>query len=105
VADKLIRYSNLGSTLTAVNFPEVSLTDHPGMHRLIHIHQNQPGMLSQINAVFSRHNVNICSEFLETDRHIGYVVIDVEAAPTANTPDIREELEHIDGTIRTRLLY
>jgi D-3-phosphoglycerate dehydrogenase / 2-oxoglutarate reductase len=67
VADKLIRYSNLGSTLTAVNFPEVSLTDHPGMHRLIHIHQNRPGMLSQINAVFTRHNVNICSEFLETD--------------------------------------
>jgi len=105
VADKLIRYSNLGSTLTAVNFPEVSLTDHPGMHRLIHIHRNRPGMLSQINAVFTRHDVNICSESLETDQRIGYVVIDIEAAAHVNTPSIRQELEQIDGTVRTRLLY
>jgi D-3-phosphoglycerate dehydrogenase len=105
VADKLVRYSNLGSTLTAVNFPNVSLTDHPGMHRLIHIHRNQPGMLSQVNAVFSRHNVNVCSQFLETDRHVGYVVIDVEVKEGIDTPAIRQELERIDGTIRTRLLY
>src|ERR1043165_4792469 len=68
--------SETSGKFTAVNFPEVSLTDHPGMHRLIHIHENRPGMLSQINAVFSRHNVNICSEFLETSRRVGYVVID-----------------------------
>jgi D-3-phosphoglycerate dehydrogenase len=105
VADKLIRYSNLGSTLTAVNFPEVSLTDHPGMHRLIHIHQNRPGLLSQINAVFSRHGVNICSESLETHGQLGYVVIDVEATPAIDTRVLRQELEQIAGTIRTRLLY
>jgi D-3-phosphoglycerate dehydrogenase len=105
VADKLVRYSNLGSTLTAVNFPEVSLTDHPGMHRLIHIHQNKPGLLSQINAVFSRHHVNVCSEFLETNARLGYVVIDVEANETTDTRLLRQELEGIDGTIRTRLLY
>lgn len=105
VADKLVRYSNVGSTLTAVNFPEVSLTDHPGMHRLIHIHQNRPGLLSQINAVFSRHNVNICSEFLETTARLGYVVIDVEASEATDTRLVRQELEAIDGTIRTRLLY
>jgi D-3-phosphoglycerate dehydrogenase len=62
-------------------------------------------MLSQINAVFSRHNVNICSEFLETSRHIGYVVIDVEATSEVDSRAIREELEGIGGTIRTRLLY
>ncbi len=105
VADKLIRYSNLGSTLTAVNFPEVSLTDHPGMHRFIHIHQNRPGLLSQINEVFSRHDVNICSEFLETNAQLGYVVIDVEAKESPDTRAVRQELEAIDGTIRTRLLY
>lgn len=105
VADKLVRYSNLGSTLTAVNFPEVSLSDHPGMHRFIHIHQNRPGLLSQINAVFSRHNVNICSEFLETSAQLGYVVIDVEARTAISAKTIRQELEGIDGTIRTRLLY
>jgi D-3-phosphoglycerate dehydrogenase / 2-oxoglutarate reductase len=105
VADKLVRYSNLGSTLTAVNFPEVSLTDHPGMHRLIHIHQNRPGLLSQINAVFSRHNVNICSEFLETSARLGYVVIDVEAKETTDRRLLRQELDAIEGTIRTRVLY
>ena len=105
VADKLIRYSNLGSTLTAVNFPEVSLSEHPGMRRLIHIHQNRPGMLSQINAVFSKHNVNVCSESLETDRRIGYVVIDIDGIDDVSTRDVRQELEGIDGTIRTRVLY
>ena len=100
-----MRYSNLGSTLTAVNFPEVSLTDHPGMHRIIHIHQNRPGLLSQINAVFSRHNVNICSQFLETHANVGYVVADVEAKAEMDTKTVREELEQIDGTIRTRLLH
>ncbi len=105
VAEKLVRYSNLGSTLTAVNFPAVSLSDHPGMHRIIHIHQNRPGLLSQINAVFSRQGLNICSESLETTAHIGYVVIDVEAKGTADTQAVRQELEGIDGTIRTRVLY
>ncbi len=105
VADKLIRYSNLGSTLTAVNFPEVSLSDHPGMHRLIHIHENRPGLLSQINAVFSRHHVNVCSESLETNAQLGYVVIDIEPTSAIDTPILRQELEAIDGTIRTRLLY
>jgi D-3-phosphoglycerate dehydrogenase len=105
VADKLVRYSNLGSTLTAVNFPEVSLTDHPGKHRLIHIHQNRPGMLSQVNAVFSRHGVNVSAQFLETTATVGYVVIDVEVADGVDTPAIRRELEAIEGTIRTRVLY
>ena len=100
VADKLVRYSNLGSTLTAVNFPEASLSEHPGMHRFIHIHQNRPGLLSQINAVFSRHNVNICSESLETSARLGYVVIDVEANPATDAKAVRQELEDIDGTIR-----
>ena len=53
VAEKLIKYSNNGSTLSAVNFPEVSLPEHPGKHRLLHIHRNQPGVLSGINAIFS----------------------------------------------------
>ena len=64
VAEKLIKYSNNGSTLSAVNFPEVSLPEHPGKHRLLHIHHNQPGVLSQINAIFSSSGstspANIC---------------------------------------------
>ena len=59
VAGKLIKYSNNGSTITAVNFPEVALPEHPGKHRLLHIHRNQPGVLSQVNAIFSARHINI----------------------------------------------
>ena len=54
VADKLVRYSDNGTTLSAVNFPEVALPDHADSHRLLHIHRNVPGVLSRINEVFSR---------------------------------------------------
>lgn len=105
VAEKLIRYSNNGSTVSAVNFPEVSLPEHAGKHRLLHIHRNQPGMLSQINAVFSRHAVNVAAQHLQTDPEIGYVVIDVETARPEATLPLKHELDQIAGTIRTRLLY
>ncbi|HTA66161.1 MAG TPA: phosphoglycerate dehydrogenase, partial [Xanthomonadaceae bacterium] len=77
VASKIVRYSDNGSTLSAVNFPEASLPGHPGSQRLLHIHRNVPGMLSRINDVFSKENVNIEGEYLQTDGAIGYVVIDV----------------------------
>ena len=80
VAAKLLKYSNNGSTLSAVNFPEVSLPEHPGKHRLLHIHFNRPGVLSAINAIFSEEKINIAAEYLQTDPKIGYVVIDVEGA-------------------------
>jgi D-3-phosphoglycerate dehydrogenase len=105
VAEKLIRFSNLGSTLTSVNFPEVSLHEHPGKHRFLHIHRNTAGMLSRINEVFSRHGVNIAAQTLETTARTGFVVIDVDAETSADPREIRKELDRIDGTIRTRLLY
>jgi len=105
VAEKLIKYSNNGSTLGAVNFPQVSLPEHPGKHRVLHIHCNQPGMLSKINAVFSKHDVNICGQYLQTDPTIGYVVIDVETRSATATTRLKDELEQIPGTVRARLLY
>ncbi len=105
VANKLIRYSNNGSTLGAVNFPEVSLPEHPGKHRVLHIHRNQPGVLSAINAVFSEEAINIAGEYLQTDAKVGYVVIDVETDERAETVSIRRKLELVPGTIRTRILY
>jgi D-3-phosphoglycerate dehydrogenase len=105
VANKLIRYSNNGSTLGAVNFPEVSLPEHPGKHRVLHIHRNQPGVLSAINAVFSEEAINIAGEYLQTDAKVGYVVIDVETDERAETVSIRHKLELVPGTIRTRILY
>jgi D-3-phosphoglycerate dehydrogenase len=105
VAGKLIKYSDNGSTLTAVNFPQVSLPEHPGKHRLLHIHRNQPGVLSQINAVFSRYDVNIAGQYLQTDAAIGYVVIDVEMQKTSATRRLKAEVDNVPGTIRSRVLY
>ena len=104
VAAKLVRYSDNGSTLSAVNFPEVTLPGHAGSLRLLHIHRNVPGVLSRINEIFSRHALNIDGQFLRTDPKVGYVVIDV-AADEAQGAALREELAAIPGTLRTRVLY
>lgn len=103
VAEKLIKYSNNGSTLSSVNFPEVSLPPHPGQLRLLHIHRNQPGVLSALNRIFSAHDINVTGEYLRTNPRIGYVVVDVE------TPDepmwLKKQLEEVPGTLRTRILF
>ncbi|MDE2149119.1 MAG: phosphoglycerate dehydrogenase [Gammaproteobacteria bacterium] len=104
VAAKLIRYSDNGSTLTAVNFPEVSLPEHLNSRRLLHIHQNVPGMLGRINDLFSKAAVNVDAQYLQTRDGIGYVVIDV-AAGDDQARALKEELASIPGTLRTRLLY
>jgi D-3-phosphoglycerate dehydrogenase len=105
VAGKLIKYSNNGSTLSAVNFPEVSLPEHPAMHRLLHIHRNQPGVLSAINAVFSEHKINIAGEYLQTNPKIGYVVIDIDTGERNESLMVKRCLDEVPGTIRTRILY
>ncbi len=103
VADKLIRYSNNGSTVTAVNFPEVTLPPHAGgKSRLLHIHRNVPGVLASINERFSQHAINISAQYLQTNEYIGYCVMDVDAAASAIAMD---EIQSVPGTIRTRLLY
>lgn len=105
VAGKLIRFSNNGSTLGAVNFPQVSLPKHTGKRRLLHIHHNQPGVLSAVNAIFSSQKVNIASQYLETSANIGYVVTDVETSDDAVAKNLRGQLAEAAGTIRTRMLY
>ena len=105
VAAKLLKYSNNGSTLSAVNFPEVSLPEHPGKHRLLHIHFNQPGVLSAINAIFSQDKINIAAEYLQTDPKIGYVVIDIEGDEPAESLQLKRRMEEVPNTIRTRILY
>ncbi|HJU40394.1 MAG TPA: phosphoglycerate dehydrogenase [Tahibacter sp.] len=104
VASKLVRYSDNGSTLSAVNFPEASLPEHPTSRRLLHIHRNVPGMLSRINEVFSRDNVNIDGQYLQTDPQIGYVVIDV-SVDEARAGELKDALAAIPGTLRARVLY
>lgn len=102
VSEKLIRYSDNGSTLSAVNFPEVSLPAHPGSHRLMHIHHNVPGVLSKINKVFSDNNININGQYLMTNAKLGYVVIDVDAESSKLALD---KLLQIEGTVRARVLF
>lgn len=102
VASKLAKYSDNGSSLSAVNFPEVSLPIHVNASRLLHIHRNQPGVLTKINQAFAEHGVNIAAQYLQTDDKIGYVVIDVESADSAQA---LKALKAIDGTIRARILH
>ena len=102
VASKLIRYSNNGSTSSAVNFPEVSLPAHAGKSRLLHIHKNVPGVLARINERFSVAGINIAAQFLQTSGDIGYVVIDVDTDASQVALD---QIASIEGTIRCRILY
>ena len=104
VAAKLLRYSDNGSTLSAVNFPEVSLPGHVNSQRLLHIHQNVPGILSRINEVFSRESINIDAQFLQTDARVGYVVIDVSTT-AEHAGELKDALAAIPGTLRARVLY
>lgn len=102
VAEKLVRYSDNGSTLTSVNFPEVALPPHPNHHRVLHVHENRPGVLSAINTVFAENQINIGSQFLQTSDKIGYVVIDVDRDYSEVA---LEKLSEIEGTIRCRVLF
>jgi D-3-phosphoglycerate dehydrogenase len=102
VTEKLIRYSDNGSTIGAVNFPQISLQQNTNKQRFLHIHKNMPGLLKNINYVFTDKNINIAAQFLQTDSDIGYVIIDTES-------DLGEvilkELKNIPHTIRARMLY
>lgn len=104
VAAKLVRYSDNGSTLSAVNFPEVTLPEHEDSRRILHIHRNVPGVLSRINEIFSALHVNVNGQFLRTDPKLGYVVIDV-AASEAQVAELRAAMAAVPGTLRTRVLY
>ena len=102
VAGKLAKYSDNGSTLSAVNFPEVSLPQHVGSSRLLHIHHNQPGIMNQINMAFAERNINISAQYLQTTAEIGYVVMEVDSKDADVALD---ELNKIEGTIRARTLH
>lgn len=102
VAEKMARYSDSGTTISAVNFPQVSLPPHTGTHRLLHVHHNVPGVMTAINQVFSDNNINICGQHLQTTEKVGYVVLDVNAEYS----DVAlKALKGIEGTMRCRVLF
>ncbi len=102
VSEKLIKYSDNGTTTSAVNFPEVALPSHPGKHRLLHLHENVPGVLSEINKVLSDNGINISGQFLQTNEKVGYVVVDVEKE---YSPQALDALRTVSHTIRARVLF
>jgi D-3-phosphoglycerate dehydrogenase len=102
VAEKLVRYSDNGTTTSSVNMPEVALPPHDGCHRLLHIHQNIPGVMGGINRVFSENNVNIAAQYLQTNEEVGYVVMDIDAE---HSEVALAKLSALEGTLRCRVLF
>jgi len=102
VAFKLIGYSDHGSTVGAVNFPQISLAEHRNAHRILHIHENVPGILRQINAIIAEENINVLAQHLETKGDIGYVVLDIGKVASTR---LYARIKSIEGTVRARILY
>lgn len=106
VASKLAKYSDTGSTLSAVNFPEVSLPiPSKGVSRFLNIHKNQPGVLTAINTLFASRGLNIAAQYLQTTPEVGYVVIDIDSVDFSKAEEVLVELKNVAGTIRARLLF
>jgi D-3-phosphoglycerate dehydrogenase len=102
VAEKLVKYSDTGSTIGAVNFVEISLQPNASKQRFLHIHKNVPGVLREVNEFFSSRGINISAEYLQTDPDIGYVIMETESELD---PSVIRELKNIRHTIRVRILY
>lgn len=104
VARKLVDYSDTGSTMGAVNFPQVQLPARPLGTRFIQVQRNLPGMLGRLNDVLARHSVNIAAQYYETYADVGYVVLDADAS-AADSQKVLADIRALEGTVRARLLY
>jgi D-3-phosphoglycerate dehydrogenase len=102
VAEKLVRYSDTGSTIGAVNFVEIALQANSSKQRFLHIHKNVPGVLKELNAYFSSRGINISAEYLQTDPDIGYVILETDSDLGSS---VLKDLKNIPYTIRVRILY
>lgn len=102
VGSKLVAYMDTGSTIGSKTIPELNLPVQSNTRRILHIHTNMPGILSQINNILSSHNVNILGQYLKTNESIGYVVLDVAGDATL---DALEALKQVNHTIRARILF
>jgi D-3-phosphoglycerate dehydrogenase len=97
-----MEYINTGNTYNSVNFPNIQLPFLRDAHRLIHVHQNEPGVLAKINQILASYNINIVGQYLKTNEKIGYVISDINKA---YSPEMIEAMKEIPGTIRFRVLY
>jgi D-3-phosphoglycerate dehydrogenase len=102
VPGKIIEFINKGNTFMSVNFPNLQLPELTNAHRLIHIHENVPGILAKINSVLANYQINIAGQYLKTNEKVGYVITDIDK--TYNK-EVVAELKNIPHTIKFRMLY
>ncbi|HEY0460391.1 MAG TPA: phosphoglycerate dehydrogenase [Pyrinomonadaceae bacterium] len=102
VTSKLIKYLELGTSEGSHTVPDVNLPLQDKTHRILHIHENIPGVLSEINSRLSEHGINILGQYLKTNDEIGYVILDVD---TKLSGEALEILKQVKGTIKTRMVY
>lgn len=102
VSNKLFQFLEMGLTNGSHTVPAINLPPQENTHRILHIHRNVPGVLSEINTQLSKHNINILAQYLKTNDEIGYVVLDVDRK-ISNTAF--QLLKEVKETIKVRLLY
>jgi D-3-phosphoglycerate dehydrogenase / 2-oxoglutarate reductase len=102
VSNKLFNYLEKGITYGSHTVPALSLPPQEGTHRILHIHSNVPGVLSEINTQLSKHKINIVGQYLKTNEAIGYVVLDVNKGLSKNAMQL---LQKVKGTVKVRVLY
>ncbi len=102
VSIKLYQYLERGVSNGSLSIPTISLPPVDGAHRILHIHNNVPGVLSAINTVMSKNKINIVGQYLKTNEEIGYVVLDVDSKLSKTALSLLKEVKE---TIRVRLLY
>jgi D-3-phosphoglycerate dehydrogenase len=102
VSTKLLNYLEKGISWGSHTIPALSLPPQEGSHRILHVHKNVPGVLSQINGQLSKNNINIVGQYLKTNEEIGYVVVDLDKQLSNQATGLLKEVPH---TIKVRLLY
>lgn len=104
VPGRILEYINSGTSYGSVNFPPLQLPELTEAHRLMHVHENVPGILASINNILAKHNINILGQYLKTNESIGYVITDI-AVDVRHDKNLVTDLKNIQGTIRHRMLY
>jgi D-3-phosphoglycerate dehydrogenase len=102
VSTKLLNYIELGASDGSLTVPPLNLSPTNNSHRILHIHKNMPGVLSEINSKLSEKGINILGQYLKTNDEIGYVILDVDTKLSKEAFDI---LKEVKGTLKTRIVY
>lgn len=102
VSAKMLNFLETGATTGSHTIPELSLPQQEKTHRILHIHNNIPGVLSEINSSLSEHKINVLAQYLKTNDEIGYVVLDIDTKLSKSAVEL---LRKVKGALKVRLLY